>query len=149
MSERRFDPLGRVDFAFLQPAAQVLGGDVHVDDLVGLDHDPIRYAFAYLDPGCLLDGVVQALQVLDVQSGYYVNSGCKDLLHILETLGIATSGDIRVRQFVHQRHCRFTGEDCAQIHLLDLDATVNEAPPRDHLQPLQQAFGLLATMRLH
>ena len=136
VGERRLDAFGRVDLAFLQPAAQVFGRDVHVDDLVGLGHHAIRYAFAHLDAGDPLDGVVQALQVLDVQGGNDVDSGCQDLLHILEPLGIAAAGDIRVRQLIHQHHCGFAGEDRVQIHLLDLDATINQSPARDHLQPL-------------
>ena len=61
------DPLGRVDVAVRHPAADRLWRHVDQLDLVRAPHDGVRDRLLLLDPGDLLDDVVDRFEVLDVE----------------------------------------------------------------------------------
>ncbi len=75
-----------------------------------------------------------------------MNARCQYFLDVLITLGVPAAGDIGVCKLVHQHQAGASRDDRIQIHFVNLDAPVHQPLPRDHLQPLQQAFRFLATM---
>jgi len=63
-------------------------------------------------------------------------------------LGLRPSGALVWGQFVDQRHLRLAGEDGVDVHLLDRDAVVLDAPAGHDVQTFQQLGRLGAAMGL-
>ena len=142
------DALGRVDFAGLQPLAQVFGGKVHVDDLVGHGDDVVGDALLDADPGGALDDVVQALQVLDVQRRNHADARAQQFFHVLVAFGIAAAGGVGVGQFVDQGDGGPAGQHGVDVHLLQHDAAIFDPPPRHLFELADLGDGLRAAVRL-
>jgi hypothetical protein len=68
---------------------QVLRRDVHQLDLGRLVQKAVRHGLLHLHAGDLRDDVVQALEVLDVDSGVDVDPRGQDFLHILPAFLVA------------------------------------------------------------
>lgn len=102
------DPVAGVHLAGRESLSQSLRGDVDQLDLVGVADDVVGNRLALDDSRDLLNNVVQALQMLDVDRGEYVDSGVAQRLDILPAFGVAGSGRVGVGQLVHQRHPRCT-----------------------------------------
>ncbi len=86
----------------------------------------------------MLDGVGDALEVLDVDGGDHVDAGVKDLEDVLPALGVARSGDVGVGQLVDERHFRMAGEHGVEVHLLEAGAPVVDDTSGDDLQVVAQ-----------
>src|SRR5258708_34438789 len=95
--------------AFAQPALGVFGGEVDVDNLIGLGEHGIRKPFADLHAQQALDGVVQALDVLHVERADDVDAGGENLLNILVTFGVTAVGGVGVGKLVEQRALALAG----------------------------------------
>ena len=121
-----FRHLRDVDLALLQPLDQVVRRDVDHLDVVGGIEDAVRHRLAHPDPGDPGDDVVQAFDVLDVESGVDVDPGSEDLLDVEVTLGMARAGRVGVREFVDEHQLRPAGEDGVEVHLRKQDAAVVE-----------------------
>ncbi|MNB91488.1 hypothetical protein D3C75_385690 [compost metagenome] len=108
---------GDVDLAFVQALAQIVRRQIHQHHFVGGVEKGIGDGFPHLNPGYAADHVIQAFQVLDVNSGKNVNARFEQLLNILPAFGVARAGRIAVRQFVHQDQRRAAGEGGVEIEL--------------------------------
>ena len=84
--QRLFDLLRLVDLALAQPAVQLLDGHVDVDDLVGAIEERVGHGLAHADAGDAADGVVQRLEVLDVDRRHHADAGVEQLQHVLIAL---------------------------------------------------------------
>ena len=76
--------------------------DVHQFHLVRLVKHGIRDALLHRNTGNGGNGVVQALDILDIDRGIHVDAGAKQLPNILVALGMAAACGIGVGQLVHQ-----------------------------------------------
>ena len=129
VGERRVDLLGLVDVAVRHPAAQRLGRHVDELDLVGRPDDGVGHRLPLRDAGDLLDDVVERLQVLDVHRGDDVDAGVEQFVDVLPALLVARARHVRVRELVDQRDLRVAGQDCVEVHLLEVGAAVGQRRP--------------------
>ncbi len=131
--------LGHVDLALAQALEQLLGRQVDQLDLVGVLEERVGHGLAHGDAGDLLDDVVEALEVLDVERGVDVDAGVEQLLDVLPALGVARAGGVGVGQLVDQEHRRLAGEGGVEVELAQRDAAVLDAARRQDLQPSSSA----------
>jgi len=75
--QRPLDAVRGVNLAGQQPVAQVLGRQVHVDDLVGHAQHVVGDTLLHLHACGLFDQIVEAFQVLDVERGDHVDPGAQ------------------------------------------------------------------------
>ena len=141
VAQRGVDPLGRVDVAVRQPAAQRLGGHVDQLDLVGAADHGVGHRLLLGDAGDLLDDVVEALQVLDVDRGQHVDAGGEDLVDVLPALLVPRAGRVGVRQLVDDDDLGMPGEHRVDVELGQRHAAVGDLPARQDLQALQLLSG--------
>ena len=147
--QRRVDLLRRVDVAVGHPAAQCLRRHVDELDLVGRADDRVGDGLPLRHAGDLLDHVVQRRQMLDVDVRDDVDAGLEQFLHVLPALLVARSGDVRVRELVHERHLGPARQHGVDVHLVERRAAVGQAPAGHHLQALDLRGGVRPAVRLH
>src|SRR5690349_19990163 len=94
--QRRVYPLHRVDLALAQSLLQILGSEIDIYHLIRLGQHRVGNALANLYTDEVLDRVVEALQMLNVQRRDDVNAGGEDVLNILVPLCVSAAGGIRV-----------------------------------------------------
>ena len=146
--ERGIDFLGPVDIAVGHAALQRLGRHVHEFDLVRGTNDRIRDGLSLLDTRDRHHHIRQRFKVLDVDRGDDVDAGIEQRLNVLPTLFVATARNIRVRQFIDERHRRLPGEDRLEIHLLEVGAPIFKLSARYDLERADLGCGRGATMGL-
>ena len=150
VAERGVDALGRIDVPVRHPAPDRLRRHVHELDLVGPADDRVGDRLLLLDPGDLLDDVVDRLEVLDVEGRDHRDAGVEQRLDVLPALLVLRAGDVRVRQLVDERHLGPAGEDRVDVHLLERRAAVVDAScaarPRGR-RPARRSSGGRASRR--
>ena len=140
MLQRALGLLGDVDLAFLQPLDQIVRCEVNQFDRVRPIEHLVRHGFAHPHMRDLGDHVVEALDVLDVDSGVDVDTAREQLLGVEIALGMPAAGGIGVREFVDQRDLRPTRDDRIEVHLLEDLISVFESLARNDFEPPQQPF---------
>jgi hypothetical protein len=148
VAEGGVDDPGRVDVAVREPAAQRLRGDVDQLELLGTADDLVGHRLLLAHPGDLLDDVVDALQVLDVDRGEHGDPGGQQPLDVLPALLVARAGDVGVRELVDERDLWRAGEDRVHVELGELAAAVDDRTPRHDLEADQQRVGPGPLVRL-
>src|SRR5580704_13749648 len=132
--ERILDLRGGIDLALAQALAQRFDRDVNVDYLIGTGQERIRHRLAHLDPGDPLDHRRDALQVLHVERGYYVDPRGEQLFDVLVALGMAAAGRVGVCQFVDNYVFRLARQNAVDVHLLKRRAAVLDLAQRHLLE---------------
>ena len=143
------DPLGRVDVAVREAPPQRLRGHVHELDLVGAADDGVGHGFLLGDAGDLLDDVVEALQVLDVDGGQHMDAGVEDLVDVLPALGVLRAGHVGVCQLVDHHDLRPADQDRLDVELGQRDPAVGDLLPGQDLEALELLSGARPAVRLH
>ncbi len=92
VAERGVDALGGIDVPVRHAAPDRLRRHVHELDLVGPPDDRVRDRLLLLDPGDLLDDVVDRLEVLDVQGRDHRDAGVEQVLDVLPALLVREPG---------------------------------------------------------
>ena len=95
-----------IDLAFGQPLEQLVGRKIDQHDLVGLVEHRVRHGLAHAHLGDLLDDVVEAFEMLDVERGPDVDAGRQQLVDVLPALRMAAAGHVGVGIFVDQQQAR-------------------------------------------
>ena len=139
--QRGLHALRGINLSLAQPLLQVFGGEVDVDDLIGLGQHRIGNSLAHFHADELFDGVVEAFEMLNVEGGDDVNAGGEDVLNILVSLGVFAAGDVGVGQFIDDGHLRVAVDDGIDIHFLDDDLVIFDFSPGDDFQPFDQFGG--------
>ena len=85
-----------IHLALGQALQKLFGGQVDQDDLVGILEHAVRHRLPHAHARDLLDHVVEALQMLDVQRGPHIDAGRQQLLDVLPALGVAAARDVGV-----------------------------------------------------
>ena len=142
-------PVRHVDLALGEPLEQLLGRQVDELHLVGVVEDAVGDGLPHGDPGDLVDEVVEALEVLDVERGVDVDARVEQLLHVLPALGVARARGVGVGELVEQEEGGLAGEGGVEVELAEAHAPVLDLPRREPLQPLDQGGGLRPPVRLH
>ena len=149
MLQGYLDSLLRVDLAFLQPLAEVLRSQIHIDDLVCFGDDRVGQTLPHLHSHRLFNGVIETLDVLKVQGGDDVNPRCKDLLDILVSFHVPAARNVCMGQLIDQHHLRLAGKNCIYIHLFHGDPPVLLTLPGNDLQPFDEFFRFDAAVGHH
>ena len=136
----------------LQARKQVVGRQVDQLDLVGLVEDPVGDRLLLPDAGDAGDHVVQALEVLNVERRPDADARVEQLLDVLPALGVARPrfafGDIRMGELIDENDRRRAPQRGVEIEFAARDAAVADLEERQLLEPLEQALGLRAPVRL-
>ncbi len=138
--------LHRIDFSLLEALLEVFGGEVDVDDLVGLGQDRVGEALAHFDADEVLHHVVEAFEMLDVEGGDHVYSRCDDVLDVLVTLGVFAAGDVGVRQLIDDGDRGMAGDDGIHIHFLNDDLVIFNLSAGDDFEAFEKAGGFGAAV---
>ena len=138
---------GHIDFALHQPLDQVFGREIDQLHFVGAIENGIRHRLAHMNAGNLRHHVVEAFNVLNVQSGVDVDAGGEQLFHVHVALGMTAAGRIGVGELINQHEARAALQDGVQVHLRKHLALIEDALLGDALESLGQQFGLNAAMR--
>lgn len=142
------DPVGRVDRALGHPGAQGLRAEVdEFDPVGGADHlvgDPLALG----DAGDLLDDVVEALQVLDVDGGGHVDAGVEEFPDVLPAFGVAAAGGVGVGEFVDERELRAAGEQGVDVEFGEGGTAVADGAAGQHGQVPELVLGAPAAVGL-
>ncbi len=142
-------PLGLaadIDFSLIEPLTQIVGGQVHQHHIVGGVEKRIRDGFANLHAGDAADDIVQALEVLDVNGGKYVNAGFQQLFDVLPAFRMTRAGRVAVRQLIDQNQRRATGQRAVKVKLLYVAPAVGKAALGQGTEPLKHCGRLFASV---
>jgi hypothetical protein len=101
----------------------------------------VRHGLPLHHPGDPLHHVVQALQVLNVHCGQYVDAGGEQLLDVLPALGVPGAGRVGVRQLVDHHDLGAAGQHGLGVQLAERVIAVHVPPPGNALQPGRQLRG--------
>ncbi len=71
---------GNIDFAFFQPLAQIVRGQVHQHYVVGGIEKRIGHGFPYLNSGDAADHIIQTFQMLNVDGCENINASFQQFL---------------------------------------------------------------------
>ena len=85
---------------------QLLDRDVDVDDLVGAIEERVGHGFTHADAGHAADGVVERLEVLDVDRGEHADAGIEKLEDVLIALFVRAARDVGVGELVDDAELR-------------------------------------------
>ena len=71
------------------------------------------------DAGDRFDGVGEAVDVLHVERGDYIDAGAKQFWHIFPAFLVAAAGHSGVGQFIDQHHRRTSGQHLVHVELIE------------------------------
>ena len=127
-----------------QPVQKLLRLHIHQLHLIGLVKYRIRDPLPHRKSGDGGHGVVQALDVPDIDRGIHVDTGLQQLLHILVTLGVTAARAVGMGKLVHQDQPGLPPQGRVQVKFPALPGL----PDGKLLQPLQQRGSLGPGVRL-
>ena len=148
VGEGGVDLLGAVHVAVGHPSPQRLGRHVDQLDLLGPADDLVGHRLALDDPRDRLDGIVERLQVLDVDGRDDVDPCVEQLVDVLPPLLVAAPRGVGVGELVHERHRGPAGQHGIEVHLVDRRPPVGHHPPRQDLQAVEQLGRVRSAVRL-
>ncbi len=144
-----FHFFGGIDFALAQAVAQFVHGDVNVDDFIGALEKAVGNGLADDGIGRTIDGVVQGLEVLDVDCGQDVDARVEQLEHIFVALAVLAAGNVGVGQLVNHHGVGVTLDDRVDIHFLQLDTAVGDDAQGNDFEVANARPGFLAAVRFN
>jgi len=133
----------------LEPLDQILGGQVDVDDLVGLGDDRVGDPFLDLDAGGRLDDVVKRFQMLDVERGDDADAGIEQFEDVLVAFLVFAAGRIGMGEFIDEDDGGLAGEDRVEIHFPNLDPVIKGDARGNDFQLADLGRGIGAFVGLH
>jgi hypothetical protein len=145
---RPFGLRRQVDLARGQPLDQFVGRGIDQHDLVGTVEEGVWQRLVHHDAGDAADHVVEALEMLNVERAVDVDAGCQQFLDVLPALGVARTGEVGMRQFVHQDKTGPARQGGIEIELGQASAAVIDQCRRQHRQAVEQRRRLAATVGL-
>ena len=81
--------LRQIDLARFEPCHQLIGRDVHQDDLIGAFQHRVGNGLVHANAGDRAHRVVQTFEVLDIERRPDVDTRIQKFLHVLPPLGVA------------------------------------------------------------
>src|SRR5208283_4642172 len=110
---------------------------------------PVGHRFAYQHASNLVHHGRDALEMLYVHRGNYVDFRVEQLENVFIALVMLATFDVGMRQFVHQCDLRMPLKDGVHIHLFKERALVVDLLARDCLEARNQFLGRFAAVRLN
>src|SRR5262249_43374308 len=127
-----------INLSLAQALDQVFRGEVDDLDVVRLVEDAVGHGLAHADPGDPRDDVVEALDMLDVESREHVDARADQLFDIEIALRMSAARRVGVSELVDENELRPPLEDRIQIHLGQEMAFVLDLLPRDYLEAFEK-----------
>ena len=127
-----------VDISTGQTLQQLCRFNIHQFYLIRLIEHGIRDALAHRNAGNGGDGIIQALNMLDIDRRVHIDSGIQQLLHILIPLGVPAAFGIGMGQLVHQNELRLAFQRAVNIKLPETPSSVRRLRHRKLLQTVEQ-----------
>ena len=149
VGQRLFNFFGGVDLALAEAVAQFVHRDVDIDHFVGALEKAVGNGLADDGVGGTIDGIVQRLEVLDVDRGHHVDAGVEQLEHIFVALAVLAAGDVGVGQLVDHHGVGMTLEDGVDIHFLQFDAAVGNDAQGNDFEIANARLGFFAAVRFN
>ena len=115
---------------------------------VGAPQDLVGHGLTHANAGELGDLVVEALEVLDVHGREHVDVRREHVVDVLIALAVLDARRVGVGELVDQAELRGALENPRQVHLLEHHPVILDAPPRQHLEALEQRGRRLAPVGL-
>ncbi|SVK53889.1 Uncharacterised protein [Acinetobacter baumannii] len=140
---------GNIDFAFVQPSAQIVRRQIDQHHFAGLVKHVVGHRFAHPYAGHTAHHVVQTFQMLYVDGSQHVDAGVQQLFHILPTFGVARTVGVAVRQFVHQDQRRMARQRGVEVEFMHQSPAMLDALLRQQRQAVEQGGGLAAAVGFH
>ena len=117
-------------------------------DLVGGADDLVGDRLLLDDARDRGDGIVERLQVLDVDGGDDVDPGVEQLVDVLPAFLVARSRDVGVREFVDEGDLGSTGQDGIDVHVVKNGALVLAAAARHDLEASEESLRVRPSVAL-
>ena len=149
VAQCRVDLFRCVDVSVRHSALQRLRCDVNQLDLGCAAHNQVWHGFALEHAGDLLDDVVEALQVLDVDGREHVDARREKLIHVLPAFGVRAARRVRVRELVYQHQLRCSRDHRGYVELVHRGAAVVDGPRWNPLDAVQHLAGSGAAVGFH
>jgi hypothetical protein len=126
--------------------AELVDGDVDVDDFVGALEQAVGDGLADGGAGRAVDGVVERFEVLDVDGGHDVDAGVEQLEHVFVALAVACCRERWCGRARRRRRFGMAGEDGVDVHLLEADGAIGDDALRDDFEVADHGFGFGAAV---
>eukprot|EP01122_Echinamoeba_exundans_P016409 TRINITY_DN8302_c0_g1_i1.p2 TRINITY_DN8302_c0_g1~~TRINITY_DN8302_c0_g1_i1.p2 ORF type:complete len:121 (+),score=7.47 TRINITY_DN8302_c0_g1_i1:80-442(+) len=117
MPGRLVDLLRLIDVAMLHPRLQRRRSDIDELNLVRKLQNMVRHRLADTHTGNLLHRVIQALQMLHIHGRNNRDASRPYIPPIPISTPVLASGNVCMRQFIHQNHIGPLADDLIGIHL--------------------------------
>ena len=137
-----------VDLALGEALEQFVGRKIDQHDLVGLVEHRVGHGLAHPHLGDLLDDVVEAFEMLDVERGPDIDAGGQQFVDVLPALGMAAARHVGVGVFVDQQQARPARQRRVEVELLHHLVAVDDRLARQDLEAVDQLLGLAPAVRL-
>jgi len=137
-----------IDLALGETLEQFVGREIDKNDLVRLVENAVRHGLAHADLADLLDDVVEAFEMLDVQRGPYINAGRQQFVDILPALGVAAAGHVGMGIFVDQQQVRPPRQCGVDVEFAHHLVAIDDRLARQYFEPAGQLLGFAPAMGL-
>ncbi len=138
-----------IDLAFGQPFQKLIGRKIHKHEFVGVVEHGVGHRLAHPDLGDLLNYVVQAFEMLNVQCGPDIDTGGEQLVDILPALRVAAARNIGVGVFVDQEQTGTPRQRGIEVELLHELIAIRDRLARKGFKAFHQQFGFPPSVSLH
>ncbi len=141
--------LRHVNLAVAQALEQLARRQVDQHQVEGFLQHPVGQRFTHLHASDAAHLIIEAFQVLDVDSGVDVDASGEQLLNVLPAFGVPTARRIGVRQLIDQHQAGGSLEQRIQVHFFEGDAAIFGAQQRLLRQAIEQCLGFRAAVGFH
>src|ERR1700751_2675349 len=148
MFDRTRGGILNIDLALGQAFEELVGRKINQYNLIGILEYPIGDGFADPNASDLLDNVVEAFQMLDVEGGPDVDAGGEQFLNVLPSLWMTTPGYIGVGKFINQEQARMSCQGGIKVEFIDDQVAIDDRFAGEDLEACKQRLGFLPAMRL-
>ena len=135
-----------VDLALFEPLNELIRRDVDDLDIVGFVEKRVRHRLAHADARDLGHDVVQAFDMLDVESGVDIDTGREQVFDIEVALGVTAAGCIRMGKLIDEHNLWVPLEDGIEVHLFQHVPMIVDLNARNDLEALEQSLRFRASM---
>ena len=94
LRQRLFDFFRLVNLALLQPRPQFLDRDVNIDYFIGPLQEAVGNGLAHAHAGRTRHGVVERLEMLDVDGGEHADPRLQKVEHVFVALLVSRAGNV-------------------------------------------------------
>ncbi len=145
-AERPLRRLRRIDPPLDKPRPQLRRREIDHLDVGGEREHAVGDGLGDAHAGDAGDGIVQALEMLDIEGRPDIDPGVQQFDRVFPAFGMTAAGDVGVGEFVEQEQLRAAGERAIEVEFLDLAPAIGELSARQHREIANLRDGLAASV---